>query len=246
MSHFIDAHAHLDRFPNPDQAVEEAKKDGALAIVTAGYDHDANLATLKVAARHPKFVFPVIGLAPTAVMNLEDKEFEAQFEFVRQNAKKVVALGELGLDFHWPTKQEQIDAQYKFFRVQLEFALEAKLPVVIHSRKAEAEAIEFLKERKAQRVLLHFFSGTPALARDAAEEGWSFTVPAIKSKSRQKLVEEMPLESIMVESDSPYVASHPSAVMIGAETVAKAKGISIEEALKHTTENAKRFFGLHL
>ena len=246
MSHFIDAHAHLDRFPNPSQVVDETREKGGLAIVSSGYDHEANQATLKVAAKHPKFVFPVIGLAPTAVMNLSDEQFEAQFAFVKENAKKALAIGEIGLDFHWPTKQEQIDAEFKRFKAQLEFALEMKLPVVIHSRKAEAESLEFLKAKGAQKVLLHYFSGTPALARDAVDEGWLFTVPPVKSRTRKELIGEMPLDSIMTESDSPYVAKHPSAALLAAEIIAEAKGISIEESLKHTTENAKRFFGLKL
>jgi len=246
MKHFIDAHAHMDRFLNPDKVVEETKRLGGLAVVSAGYDHEANQATLAVASRHNGFIFPVIGLAPTAVMDLEDAEFEKQFEFIKNNLDKCVAMGEIGLDFHWPTKQEQIDRQYKFFKCQLDYALDSNAPVVIHSRKAEKEAIDFLKERGAEKVLLHYFSGSPSLVRIAADEGYSFTVPPVKSRTRAKLVEEMPLECIMIESDSPYVTSHPSSVLTSAQLISEAKGISIEDVLKSTTENAKRFFGLKI
>jgi len=246
MKHFIDAHAHIDRFLNPDGIVEETKRLGGIAIVSSGYDHEANQTTMLVARRYRGFVFPAIGLAPTVVMDLDDAEFERQFEFIKGTINDCVAMGEIGLDFYWPTKQEQIDNQYKFFKRQLDFALDSNIPVVIHSRKAEKEAIEFLKERGAEKVLLHYFSGSPELANIAADEGYFFTVPPVKSRTRRKLVEEMPIEHIMIESDSPYVSNHPSSVLYAAQFIADAKGISIEEVLKSTTENAKRFFGLRL
>ena len=128
--------------------------------------------------------------------------------------------------------------------MQLELALSRKMPVVIHSRKAEAECVEQLISAGAKKVLLHFFSGTPEVARKAADAGFYLTTPPVKSASRVKMLAEFPLERIMLESDSPYVGKTPEDAKKAAAIVALAKGISIQEALKSSTENAVKFFGL--
>jgi TatD DNase family protein len=243
---FIDAHAHLDRIENLPQAIAEAKSAGALAIVSAGYDLLSSLASLEAARENPNFVFACVGLAPTTVMGMKEEEFEENFAQMKKLAPSSVAIGEIGLDYHWPTEKSQVIAQQKFFGAQLDFAMEQNLPVAIHSRKAEEDVFRALVEKGAKKVLLHFFSGSPGLAGKAAGEGFSFTVPPIKSKSRAKMLAEIPLELLLTESDAPFVGKTPADSLKAAEIVAEAKGISIGEALKATAGNAKTFFGLNL
>ena len=246
MPPFIDAHAHLDRFPNPAGAVSAAKAAGCIAIVTSGYTLEASKRALELSSQFPGYVFPVIGIAPSVAMDLSEAELEPQLDFIRANSPRAVAIGEIGLDFHWATRKEQIDREQSAFAAQLEFALSADRPLVIHSRKAEKECLDLLISAGARKVLLHFFSGTPELAKIAADSGFFVTTPPVKSTSRRRMLAEFPPELILLESDSPYVAKTPSGAAEAASLVAEAKGISIEEALISATENAKRFFGLHL
>ncbi len=243
---FIDSHCHLDRFPDVASTIAQAKSSGCIAVITSGYTHEANEKCLEISSRFPNFAFPCIGIAPSVAMDLSPEQFQSAFDFIKSNASRCVAIGEIGLDFHWPTKKEQIDREYSSFAAQLDFALEKKLPLVIHSRKAEKEAVEFLLSRSAERVVLHFFSGTPEIARKAAEAGFLFTTPPVRSKTRERLLSEIPLNLLLTESDAPYVAKTPSDAAKAAELIAAAKGISIEDAIKYTAENAKAFFGLHL
>jgi TatD DNase family protein len=243
---FIDSHAHLDRFPDIASVISASKSAGCIAIITSGYTHEANQKALELSAKFPNFVFPCIGIAPSVAMDLSEEEFARQFDFVKSNAHKAIAIGEIGLDFHWAKTDAQIKREYSAFSAQLDFALSQKLPLVIHSRKAEKEAIDSLISASAGRVLLHYFSGTPELARKAAEAGFFFTTPPVKSSSRKRMLAEIPLDRILLESDCPYVAKTPSGAAEAASLVAEAKGISIEEALSKATENARRFFGLNL
>ena len=243
---FIDSHAHLDRFPDIASTISQARAAGCIAIVTSGYSHEANQRGLEIAARFPNYVFPCIGIAPSVAMDLPPSDFESQFSFVKANAPKCVAIGEIGLDFHWPTKKEQVDREYVTFSAQLDFALEMKIPVVIHSRKAETEAVDFLISRGAGRVLLHFFSGGVESAKKAADAGYFFTTPPVRSRAREKVLAEVPLDLILLESDSPYVAKTPAEAVKAAELVSSAKGISTEDAIKSTAQNARRFYGLRL
>jgi len=244
MPPFIDAHAHLDRFPDAASAIASAKGAGCEAIVTCGYEPAANRAAVALARANPGFVFPAIGLAPGAVMDWSAEDFEREFASVRENASSAVAIGEIGLDYHWAGKHEQIAAQKEYFSRQLAFAVERDMPVVIHSRKAEADALAMLKDAGARKVLLHFFSGPPALAREAAALGYSFTVPPTRSRSRAASIREMPLPSLMLESDSPYVGATPETALEAGKIVAESKGISIDEVVTASAVNAKRFFGL--
>jgi len=246
MQQFIDAHAHMDKFEDPEATVSAAKAAGCIAIVASGYNHDANVKSVLLASKFSNYIFPVIGIAPSVAMDMGEKEFAEAFKYVEEHAHKCVAIGEIGLDFHWPTKTEQIEREHRAFDMQLELALSKKLPVVIHSRKAESETVERLISAKAEKVLLHFFSGTPETAIKAADAGFYFTTPPVKSSTRMKMLAAIPLERILLESDSPYVAKAPADAVGAASLVAKAKGISIEEAIKSTTENARRFFGLKL
>lgn len=243
---FIDSHAHLDRFSDVSAAVANAKALGCLAIVTSGYTHEANRKAIEIAAQFPNYVFPCIGIAPSVAMDLSDADFSSQFSFVRSNIDSCVALGEIGLDFHWPTKKEQIVAEYAAFNSQLDFALDQKIPLVIHSRKAEKECVDLLLSKGATKVVLHYFSGSPEVAKKAADAGYLFTTPPVHSRTRTTLLSGIPLDLLLIESDSPYVAKTPSEAVKAAELISSAKGISIEDAINSTAENARRFFGLNL
>ncbi|MDD5318126.1 MAG: TatD family hydrolase [Candidatus ainarchaeum sp.] len=242
--HFIDAHCHLDRFPDIPSAARQAREAGAKSVVSSGYDLPSSLASLEAAREFPGFIHACVGLAPTTAMGMPEQELLETLAQLKTLARNAVAIGEIGLDYHWPSKAGEIDAQKKSFSAQLDLAMEAGLPAVIHSRKAEEDAIRMLLEKGVRKAALHFFSGTPAQAERAAAAGHLFTVPPIRSKTRAETVSRIPLDLLLLESDAPYAGKTPADCLKSAEFVAEAKGISIHEALKATTENAKRFFSL--
>jgi len=243
---FIDAHAHLDEVKELAPVLKKSRDAGCRAIVSSGYSFESSKKNLGIAKANPGFVYAVIGVSPQAAMDLEPSEFEKQLAFIRENAGSAVAIGEIGLDFHWAKTDEQVEREYKAFEAQVDLALEKNLPIVIHSRKAEEEALEVLARKKAGLVMLHFFSGKPETALSAVDRGFMVSFPPLKSRNRSKTAKKIPLENIVLETDCPYVYPDPTGVLVSAEIVARAKGILIEEVLKTTSENTARFFGFSL
>lgn len=241
---FIDAHAHLDEIKDLAPALAKSKAAGCVAIVSCGYSVPSSLKTLEIAEKNPGFVFPVIGISPQASMDLGHEEFEAQLAVIRKNVYRASAIGEIGLDFHWGKTEAQVEYQYAAFEAQVDLALSSNLPIVIHSRKAEKEAIDVLKSKNASKVMLHFFSGKPEEALSASEMGYLISFPPLESKNRSKAAKLVPLEKIVIETDCPYVAPDPVSILQSASIIAKAKGILTEEVLKVTSENAARFFNI--
>lgn len=241
---FIDAHAHMSRFPGLHAAVAEAKAAGALAIVSSGFDLESSRISASLAQNHPCFVHACVGIAPPEAMKMSEKEFGEAFSEIKKLSASAVAIGEIGLDRHWPATPGQAAMQKKCFLAQLEFAQEKNLPVVIHSRDAEAETVETLLASGAKKALLHYFSGSAELAKKAAEAGYHFTIPPVASASRAKMIRAIPLNQLLTESDAPYVGKTPSSCLKSAQIIAEAKGISIDETLTATTQNAERFYAL--
>ena len=241
---FIDAHAHLDSCENAEKVVKRAKLAGARAIVTSGYSLEGSRKALELSVRFRGYVFPVIGISPQDAMGLDEEELRRQVSWVGENLNRAKGVGEIGLDFHWAKSKEEIERQYSAFDAQLALARSKSLPVTVHSRAAEREVLDVLEQQGMKRAHLHFFSGTPELAVRAVKLGYAISIPPVASKGRERMLSAIPLSSLMLESDCPYVGKDPSACLESASIIARAKGISIEEVLKTTAENAARFFGL--
>jgi len=239
---FVDSHCHLDAFKNYDEIISKALKAGVKAIVTSGCSGKDNAKTLEIAKKYPDYVFPVIGLAPQEAMDMGS--FDSSLSFLKENKASIVGVGEIGLDFHWGKTLEQISRQRECFELFLEFALSEKLPLVVHSREAEKEVLEILMKRGAERVLLHCFSGDPSLAETGAEHGFFISVPPVSSLGREKIVKHVPLESLLLETDAPYLGGEPGGVNVSARMIADIKGIDIEEVSRITTESCIALFNL--
>ena len=167
---------------------------------------------------------------------------------------KVVAIGEIGLDYYWqPIEPEK---QMRYFRAQLELARRLDLPVIIHDREAHGDCFETLLQYEGVRGVLHSFSGSPEMARELAKRGFYISFSGVLTfKNARKTVEaaaELPLDRILIETDAPYLAPHPmrgtmnhsgNLVYTNAK-IASIHGISEEEAARITEENAKRFFSI--
>ena len=241
---FVDSHCHLDAFKNYDEVISKALKSGVKAIVTSGCSGKENKKTLEIAKKYPNYVFPAIGLAPQEAMDMGS--FDSSLSFLKENKASIVGVGEIGLDFHWGKTPEQISRQRGCFELFLEFALSEKLPLVVHSREAEKEVLEFVMKKGAEKVLLHCFSGDLSLAETAAEHGFLISVPPVLSKGREKIIKHVSLENLLLESDAPYLGGEPSGVNVSARMIADIKGMDIEEVSRVTTSNCISLFDLKL
>ncbi len=245
----VDAHAHLaaqEFAKDLPEVLARAVAAGVRAIVTVGETLEESVRILALSSRHP-LIRPAVGLYPT---HLDPDAAEAVLAFARQNADRLVALGEVGLD-HWVVKAEsnwgiQDDILAKFIFLSNELGL----PLNVHSRSAGRHAIALLETHGARHVLLHAFDGKAATALEGVRAGYYFSVPpsVVRSSQKRKLVQRLPLASLLLETDSPVLGptpaerNEPANVLIACQSVADLKGVSPETVARVTTENATRLF----
>lgn len=247
----IDTHAHLcdSAFEDDLEAVlDRAREGGVQGIVAVGEtlaDAEANLA---MAGRFPDFVHPAAGLFPTLVDEDQAVELEA---WMRDRAVRWIAVGEVGLDW-WKVQDDEGRAvQERIFRRFVDLATDLDVPVNVHSRAAARPAIEKLIEWGASKVHLHAFDGRAAKAEPAVAAGFFFSVPPsiVRSKQKQKLVARVPLENLLLETDSPVLGAdpeqrnEPAEVTTSVRAIAEIKGVAEEEVRQVTLENTIRLYG---
>jgi TatD DNase family protein len=237
----IDAHAHLHLIKDIEGAIERAKKCNVKAILACGYSYEANRKVLELPKKFP-IVKPIIGTDPQAAM--ESNDLSKELELIRENKDNIRGIGEIGLDFKYAKTEEQLKKQYTCFEIFTDFAVLENLPLVVHSREAEKEVLEFLIKKEANKVMLHCFSGSFELALKAVEKGYYISIPPISSSTREKIIKHVPLESLMLETDAPFIGKEPSDVIKSAEMIAKTKGVNIEEVANTTTNNCVKLFNL--
>ncbi len=245
----FDAHAHLgsEEFAaDLPEVLRRAEAVGVCGILTVGETLEEAARILTLAERH-SLIRPAAGLYPT---NLDRDAAEAMIAFVRTHAERLVALGEVGLD-HWVVKdeagwktQEEILARFVALSNELD------LPLNIHSRSAGRHAIAYLKAQGARHVLMHAFDGKASTAAEGVRAGFFFSIPpsTVRSPQKQKLVRCLPVECLLLETDSPVlgpdttVRNEPRNVTVACETIAALKSISANEVARVTTDNARRLF----
>ena len=245
----FDAHAHLaaPEFAEDLPAVlARAEAAGVAGIVAVGETLADAERILELARRHP-VIKPAVGLDPTV---LDRDAASAVIALVRQRADRLVALGEVGLD-HWAVKTEgEWRVQEAILEEFVALSGELDLPLNVHSRSAGRHAIAFLKSRSARRVLLHAFDGKAATAAAGVDAGYGFSIPpsVVRSPQKQKLVRYLPLDCLLLETDSPVlgpdpaVRNEPANLAIACRAVADLKGVSVETVAQVTTDNARRLF----
>ncbi len=230
----IDVHCHLDHFENwRDLLTPELE-----TVITAGLGRESISRSLEMSGEKVKVT---AGCDPR-------KYEEGLAEFILSVKDKIVGIGEVGLDWY-PEKKEEQKTQ---FAAYIDLAGEVDLPLVVHSRSAGKYALQMLKEKGAERVVMHAFDGKAGYAKKAAENGYFFTVPPsiARSRQKQKLVKAVPLDNLLLESDAPALApvrgetNVPANVSVSAGWIADLKDIDLREVEKATTENAKKMFCL--
>lgn len=250
----IDTHAHYD-----DSAFDSDRYEllgnildtSVEKIITIGCSLEGSGNAIGIAEQFPS-VYASVGIHPSDCMNLPENYIELLSEMSKN--KKVIAIGEIGLDYHYEgyDKKAQIDC----FTKQLELAEKLSLPVIIHSREATADTMDILRKYKPRGVV-HCFSGSTETAREIINLGMMISFTGVLTfKNSKKAVEackEIPIERLMLETDSPYMAPVPhrgernnsSYVYHVAEKVAEIKGMTIEEVINICNNNANNFFGLN-
>ena len=249
---FIDTHMHIsEEFGvKPDLFVKNAI-DNNVKIMIASFCEKDDLELSTFYVEKYKNIYAAIGYHPEVTNNIVDKDIKILEDKIKSN-KKIVAIGELGLDYYWDKNNK--DEQKELFRRQLMLAQKLNLPVVIHSRDSIADTYDILSEFKVQGVI-HCFSGSVEMAKRFINLGFLLGIGGVvtfKNSNLYKVIEQIPLESIVLETDSPYLTPEPnrgktnesSNIPYIAKKIADIKNIDISQVETITTNNAFRIFDL--
>ena len=255
MELIFDTHAHYDdeAFDADRDALLAAMPDcGVGLILDPGCDIETSQKAVALAEKYPH-VYAAVGYHPENCAPYTS----ADLDTLREMAKhpKVVAIGEIGLDYYWEQNPPK-EFQQEVFRAQLALAQELNLPVIVHDRDAHADCLEIVKEFPAVRGVFHCYSGSVEMARELWKRGWytGFDAP-VTYKNARKTVEvatEVPLDKLLLETDSPYMAPVPvrgtrndscNIVYIAAK-IAETRGMTADEVIRISRENGKRLFGI--
>ncbi len=252
---FIDTHVHLNNpqlEANFEQVINDALMVGVEKMIVVGYDLETSKKAVELANQYD-FIYAAVGFHPTEIKNYTDDEYQ-NLELLA-SMPKVVAIGEVGFDFHWDTttKEEQLTA----FVRQIELAKKLKLPLIIHSRDAHQLTFETLKKHNASKVggIMHSYSGSVEMAKEYLKMhfclGISGPVTFKNGKNMKDVVKAIDAKYLVSETDSPYLTPEPyrgqingpKNVLLIVEEMAKLKGISISEMAQNIKDNVKRIFG---
>jgi TatD DNase family protein len=251
MYQLIDTHAHLDDIADLDTAIDGAKKAGLVAIIALGIDIMSNHKVLQIAAKYQGFVYPALGYYPG---NIKEAEIDANLEFLKTNAAKAAAIGEVGLDYSkWVRKGADKELQKRMLREIFKIARDYDKPALIHSRYAWRDALDLAIEARLEKAVFHWYTGPLSVLRDIIARGYYISAtPAVEYHAEHRqAIKEVPLKQLLLETDCPVVyargregefTSSPADVIRSLKGAAALKGVSEEELAAATTENARRLF----
>jgi len=253
----FDTHAHLNDVQfdqDREEVIRRAREEFDVRyILNIGYNKETILTTLDLIEQYD-FIYAAVGWHPHDAETCTEKELE----WIRSLTKhpKVVAIGEIGLDYyrHYAPKAKQ----QAIFRKQIQLAREVKLPIVIHNREADADILQILKEERAAEVggIMHCFTGNIERMKQVVAQNFLIGLGGIvtfkNAASVQEVAKQVPLDALVIETDCPYLAPHPyrgkrnesGYVRLVAEKIAELRGISVEALAASTTENALRLFNI--
>jgi len=248
----IDCHTHLaqpDFNSDRDEVIEKCRKELKAVITSCTHPKDFDL-TLQIVEKYKNFVFATAGIHPEYIKEISEKEKDDFLELVKENKSKLVGIGEIGLDYNWTKESAWQKKQKELFLELISFSKDLKLPLVIHARDAFEDAIKILEQEDAKQVLMHMF-GANQLVKRVAENNWYVSMNAIvlRSKKHKKVVRDMSIERILLETDAPFIGmpgkrSEPTLIKDVAQKIAEIKKMSFDEIWYNCGLNAVRFFNL--
>jgi len=254
MTSFIDTHCHLDKLDStPEEALKQAKQEGVETMVTISVDEES-FDFVSNAVMKFKDVYGTVGIHPH-----DASEFSPSLEQIilklARGHDKMIAIGETGLDYHY--MNSSAENQQFAFRKQLQIAVELNLPVVLHSREAETDTISILKEIPVPALgVAHSFTSSLKMARTLLDMGWYLGINGIvtfkNAEELREVVRWIPLDRLLLETDSPYLApvpfrgkpNKPAHIPVIASFIAELRNIPIEHLAEKTSENAHRLFSI--
>lgn len=245
-----DSHSHMDLMEEKElaEALKNSKKAGVGGIISCSTNFASNAKNIELVKKH-SLIKAAIGLYPLDVVELTQLEIDKAFYFFNSEIKNAIAIGEVGLDFKYSTKEEEQEKQRKAFERFIGLSNEYEKPLIIHSRFAQRQVIEMLEKHKAEKALLHSYVDSLKLMKRAAEKGYfvSAGMSVLQNPEVQKNISKFPIENLLFETDSPIrfqgEKAYPEKILLIAQKVAELKNISVKEVEKLQEKNFKRLFG---
>ncbi|MGM9928012.1 MAG: TatD family hydrolase [Bacillus sp. (in: firmicutes)] len=252
----FDTHVHLNAEQyreDLEEVIERAQSSGVSNMVVVGFDRPTIVKAMELVEKYD-FLYASVGWHPVDAIDMTEEDLIWIEELAAH--PKVVALGEMGLDYHWDKSPK--DIQKEVFRKQIALAKRVQLPIIIHNREATQDIIDILREEGAAEVggIMHCFSGSAEIAQECMQMNFyiSFGGPVTfkNAKKVKEVAAAIPLEHLLIETDCPYLTPHPfrgkrnepAHVKLVAEEIAMLKNLSFDEIARVTTENAKKLFGI--
>lgn len=256
---FFDSHSHYndEKFDEDrEQIINDTYNAGITKFVCAGYNIKSSLDSLELSKKYD-FIYSICGISPNDIPQTEQELWKSLDEITKlvQNnkSKKLVAIGEIGLDYYW--NKENKELQEQAFIKQIELANKLELPIVIHSRDASVDTINIIEENKVNKAgIFHCCQQNQEMIKNALRLGYYISlagpVTFKNAKNSADIIQMIPMDKLLIETDSPYLAPEPNRgkrndcrnVKYVAQRIADVKGITLEEVAKATYENAMRIF----
>ncbi len=248
--YLIDTHAHIDMSENVCEVIKNANDNGVKKIIIPSVEEEYFEKIIKIAEENDN-IFCQLGLYPSEALKWTDKIADKIRKLAQ--SKKVIAIGEIGLDYYWD--KTYIEEQKNMFKAQIILANELNLPIVVHDREAHKDSIDIVKEyNKTSEVVFHCFSGSVEMMRECVKNNWYIALGGVvtfkNAKKIKEVAKEIPLEYLLLETDSPYLTpvpyrgkeNQPAYIKYVAEEIASLRNESVEDIIKMTTANAERVF----
>ena len=247
----FDSHAHMDSdyFTDDRDALLTQLQEELDGIINPGCDEITSGFAVSLAEKYD-FMYAAVGFHPENLENIPDNYLEQLAQLSKH--KKVVAIGETGLDYHWDIPK---DLQKRVFEEQIRLSLDLEMPLIVHDREAHGDVYDLLRKYKPN-ALVHCFSGSVELMREAVRMGMYISLGGVvtfkNARHSLEVASEIPLNRLLLETDAPYMAPVPfrgkrcdsSMIIYAAEKIASLRNISISELLQITCDNAKRFYNI--
>lgn len=251
----FDTHCHLNSkelYKDHEKYIISAKNAGVASFLVVGYDFESSKRAVELANKYD-CVFAAVGYHPTDVIKAKKSDIDATFKLLK--SPKVVALGEIGLDYHWVEDQEGRSNQKEWFKKQIEIANKNKLPIIVHNRDASNDCLEILRETKPlYGGVMHCYSGSVELAKEFMKLGLYISLggPVTFKNARvpKEVAAAIPLDRLLIETDCPYLSPHPlrgtlnepKNIVYVAKEIALLRNMSEEELIEATYKNALKCF----
>jgi TatD DNase family protein len=245
----IDTHVHLCSFSDIPEVIENSRRKNIQAILAVGGNQESSIECLDLSKEYPKYVFPGMGIHPSEILN---EDIKNTIQLIEDSSSELVAIGEIGLDYHYSfAKEERVrEKQRQVYIELLRVANNAELPVSIHSRAAYSDSLNLLLENGPEKAVFHWYDGPLSTLNEILDQGFYVSAtPAIEySKGHRKVMEDTPLERILVETDSPIYLrslkrrSEPSDILLTLVELAKIKEQDLEKVIEVTGRNAMQLF----